>query len=489
MPTSSFFSGKTWFIYVIGILSGVLPVIFFAIGLEEFTIFPIAFLLVWMAISYPYEYVILTAALVPLSLQMDDIGGGLGLSIPTEPMMIFFVVLLVLRWLLKPSVSLEFIRQPIVWATILYLFWYFITSLTSTMPVISLKSLIARCWFAGIFFFYLSHRLDTRNNIQWLLFAMIIGATIMVSYTLIRHGAEGFVRLHSYTIMRPFFIDHGIYAAFLAFFIPILFVFGFYGEQFSLSPWWRVIFMGLFIIFLMGILFSYTRATWISIIGMLGLGVAIRYGVTFKQIIYFLCLAVGVFIWKNDTIIYELSRNKQDSAEQLEDHIKSVSNISTDPSNLERINRWKSAVEMAKEKPWLGFGPYTYTFQYAPYQRPQDLTLISTHAGTLGNAHSEYFMALSEMGIPGLLLILTLFLSSIYTGIRIYRKARIPWVRTLAIAVTLGLSTYYIHGLLNNYTEYDKIGVPLWGFLALLTALDVYHSQRTFSDEHSGSDS
>jgi putative inorganic carbon (hco3(-)) transporter len=108
----------------------------------------------------------------------------------------------------------------------------------------------------------------------------------------------------------------------------------------------------------------------------------VRWGLSFKQMLSGLMLLILVFIWQNEKIMYELSRNKQDSAEQLEDHIKSVSNISTDPSNLERINRWKSAVEMVKEKPLFGFGPYTYTFQYAPYQRPEDLTLISTHAGT-----------------------------------------------------------------------------------------------------------
>lgn len=470
-------------VIIVGVISALLPVLFFAIDLPLLSFFPLGLWMVWFAISYPLYFVLFISALVPLSIQIDDIGGGLGLTLPTEPLMIFFLGLLVVRFMLHPQLTLSFIKQPIVAFSLLYLTWYFITSLTSTMIETSIKSFIARCWFAGIFFFFLAKQLKTQLLIKAFLFVMIAGASIMISYTLIRHAGEGFVRLHSYTIMRPFFNDHGIYAAFIAFFVPVLVVFSVFGKDFRLSAFWRIVFTALLIIFLLGIVFSFTRATWLSIVAMIAFGLMVRWGVSFKQILSGLMLLILVFIWQNEKIMYELSRNKQDSAEQLEDHIKSVSNISTDPSNLERINRWKSAVEMVKEKPIFGFGPYTYTFQYAPYQRPEDLTLISTHAGTLGNAHSEYFMALSEMGIIGLLLVMALFLSSIYVGMKIYKNAKENWVKNLSIGITMGLFTYYIHGLLNNYTEYDKIGVPLWGFLAVLTALDLYQ-QKAESSTH-----
>jgi hypothetical protein len=41
----------------------------------------------------------------------------------------------------------------------------------------------------------------------------------------------------------------------------------------------------------------------------------------------------------------------------------------------------------------------------------------------------------------------------------------------------LGLVSYYFHGLMNNYSEYDKISVPWWGFLAILVSLDLYHNK------------
>jgi len=107
--------------------------------------------------------------------------------------------------------------------------------------------------------------------------------------------------------------------------------------------------------------------------------------------ISFIAVIAVVFLFINRIeIIDKLSKNKQDSSVKLSDHIKSMSNIATDASNLERINRWNSAIAMYKERPVLGWGPGTYMFQYAPFQKARDKTIISTNFAEGGNAHSEF---------------------------------------------------------------------------------------------------
>lgn len=64
----------------------------------------------------------------------------------------------------------------------------------------------------------------------------------------------------------------------------------------------------------------------------------------------------------------KLEKNRQDTSSNLEEHLQSISNISTDASNLERINRWHSAFRMFAERPIFGWGPGTYSFEYAPFQ-------------------------------------------------------------------------------------------------------------------------
>jgi hypothetical protein len=43
----------------------------------------------------------------------------------------------------------------------------------------------------------------------------------------------------------------------------------------------------------------------------------------------------------------------------------------------------------------------------------------------------------------------------------------------LAISAALGLVTYFTHGVLNNFLDTDKASAPVWGFAALLVALDL----------------
>jgi O-antigen ligase len=106
------------------------------------------------------------------------------------------------------------------------------------------------------------------------------------------------------------------------------------------------------------------------------------------------------------------------------------------------------------------------------------MTLISTNAGDLGNAHSEYIGPLSESGLLGGISFLLIAIYSLYIGIRLYLNAKREEVRFLSLSVVLGLSTYFIHGFLNNYLDTDKASVPFWGFIAIITALDIYHSEK-----------
>ena len=51
-------------------------------------------------------------------------------------------------------------------------------------------------------------------------------------------------------------------------------------------------------------------------------------------------------------------------------------------------------------------------------------------------------------------------------------------IKILSITILMGLSTYFVHGFLNNFLDTDKASVPFWGFLAMLVCIDVY-----FKDE------
>jgi hypothetical protein len=60
-------------------------------------------------------------------------------------------------------------------------------------------------------------------------------------------------------------------------------------------------------------------------------------------------------------------------------------------------------------------------------------------------------------------------------AMRVYRKSKDREVRMLTLATMLGLLTYYFHGLMNNFLDTDKASVPVWGFMAILVAFDLFY--------------
>jgi putative inorganic carbon (HCO3(-)) transporter len=300
----------------------------------------------------------------------------------------------------------------------------------------------------------------------------------LVIFTLVKHASEGFVRSSSYSVSWPFFPDHGMYAAAIAFCVPVLAFYTFNGRAFRFNYLWLPIAGFFLLILLFGIVVSYTRATWLSLIAAMGIFLVLKFRIRYSWILLSLAVVSIFAIIKQDDILYSLEANKQGSSDEIEGHVKSVSNISTDPSNLERINRWKCAARMVEKRPLFGFGPGTFVFNYGTFQKSSELTIISTNSGDLGDAHSEYFSALSELGIPGFVFWLCTVFISMGTAFKVIYKSAQRAVRLTAMMAILGLITYFFHALLNNYSQFDKIAVPMWGFMAIIVALDIFYLRK-----------
>jgi O-antigen ligase len=178
----------------------------------------------------------------------------------------------------------------------------------------------------------------------------------------------------------------------------------------------------------------------------------------------------------------KMEKNRQQSTTDFNKHLQSISNIKTDASNRERLNRWNCAIRMYEEKPLFGWGPGTYQFKYAPFQFAKEKTDISTNRGDRGNAHSEYLGPMAESGLPGLILIVLIVGVIIYRGTVLYSKSNNKEIRLLTLGILLGLITYFVHGILNNFLDTDKASVPVWAFAAMLVAMDVYHSKVKISE-------
>ncbi|TNE53628.1 MAG: O-antigen ligase family protein [Bacteroidetes bacterium] len=409
--------------------------------------------------------------LTPISINLEEYVEGIGLFIPTEPMLAAFTILAALRQLHKPFIPSYLFRSPLLWLMAAYLCWLLISSTVSSHPLVSIKFLIAKLWFVVPLFAFGSVYFESRVNRVRAIWLFTIGMTLAMIYTLVVHASYQFGEQEGHWVMSPLFKDHTIYGAMVAFNLPLL-----VGLYFSKKhgPLVQAFLWGLFVVNMIALYFSYTRAAWLSIVVALGVWAVIKLRIRFSLILgTTVVLALATFFsWT--TIQQTLEKNKSEhTTEDFGKRLESVSNVTTDASNLERLNRWACAIDMFVERPVFGFGPGTYAFEYARFQRPENLTIISTNFGNLGNAHSEYLGPLAETGLIGFLLVVGLVAYLFYLGITLY----VSWdptdreSRSLIMAMILALVTYFFHGLLNNYLDTDKASVPIWGIAAMFIVL------------------
>lgn len=468
---TAFFDNQKWF-YILLLSFIALQSYFIA---QEFYWFPalsVALLVLYFTVFSLDKLLLFITFMIPFSLNIELGDLGASLNLPTEPLMFGVLCVYLFRILYDGGIDRQLIRQPITWIIILQTVWLIISSLASTLPVVSLKFTLARLWFVVPFYFVLSQVFRKRAAIDWFIWLFVLPLCVVIGYSIINLYESGFDKQALYWVMEPFFKDHTIYGAVLALIFPVTLVYSFH-PSYSLPQRYVALFFSAFIF--LGILLSYTRATWLSLIASGVCFLLIYFRVKLWILLTGALIVVSVVVINQQEILIKLGRNKQSSSKDLGEHFKSVSNIRNDASNLERLNRWSSALRMGLAKPLTGFGPGTYKFKYGPYQRSNETTWVSTNSGRFGNAHSEYLGPFAEQGLPGVALTILLFITIVYQGILAFRTCANDNLRWLSMGALLGLISYFVHGFLNNFLDSEKAAVPFFALTAIIAAIRLYY--------------
>jgi O-antigen ligase len=432
-------------------------------------------LAILLVVIYSFEKIIyLIALFAPLSLPLSTLmpGFDFDMYLPTEPLLFGILIVFILKLIYERGFDKQILIHPVSLAVYINLIWIFLTALTSTMPVVSFKFLLSRIWFVAGLYFVTAKMFSEGKNLEKYIWLYVISLVIVIFYTINRHLGYGLWNKEvANFVPNPFYKDHTSYGAALAMYIPflILFSFGSFGSRKA-----KIISIIVLGILIMGFVLSYTRAAWLSfIVAGLVYGV-VKLKIRFKPLFITFFSVLVLFLLFQNKIFMSLEQNSEQSSADFKTHISSMTNISSDASNLERINRWSCAFRMFEDKPVFGFGPGTYMFQYAPYQLNENRTIISTNSADGGNAHSEYLGPLSESGVLGMLTFLLIIGSVIYTAVHTYMRVTDKRLKSFVLAALISLVTYYIHGFLNNFLDTDKLSVPFWGFTAMIVAIDIY---------------
>lgn len=412
---------------------------------------------------------------IPFSQKFELGSSGFALSLPSEGLLLVLSIIYLLIIVLKGEINTEVFYHPISKAWLLLFGWLAFSTVFSQIPLVSFKRLFVYFLFYLIYFFALAQTFKDLKNIKKVYWLYLIGLTPVILSILYMHSKWSFIVQIAFTICEPWFAEHTVYGACLAFIFLITSIFILKSKTLQVSHFKKIALILSLIVVGIGLYFSFSRAAWLSVFASGFLWFLMHYfKVSIKQISWtVLFLSVSFFLF-NEKIMDLAKENKAVSNKgDLSNQIQSVTNVSNDASNLERLNRWKCALRMFTDKPIVGFGLGTYQFEYGSYQKLEELTHISTFKGDKGNAHSEYLGILSEAGLPGLLLFLGLIFKIYKTAFNLFYQSENQKNKYMVLALILGLNSFFFHGIFNAFIDQDEMASLIFSACAGLVVLDI----------------
>jgi putative inorganic carbon (hco3(-)) transporter len=398
---------------------------------------------------------------IPLSFDVTLPDDHSGLIFPSELMAGILFVFTLFNILTNSEIKFKLLAHPVSFSLLLLWIGIAIATCYSNLPMVSIKSLLVFTVYLVVFYFhwFCDTKASAQDKIMMALKYYFMGLLLVVLMTIFKHAEYGFSRASAMNMPPPFFSDHTLYGSCLAFFIPL----SYYWYKTSTA---KLFYLISFLTLGFAIFLTYSRAVWMSLVAVVVLYYLLHLKISFKRLsLIFLSLLILVLLFQ-DSAVSLLSGNRSDSKArraQVSDQLKSVTNISTDVSNLERINRWKSAWTMFSQKPVTGYGPGTYQFNFIPFQKEQDKTEISVNyasnrfsQGMGGTAHSQYLLYAAESGLLAVLGLLATLFFTLKEGFALYYESSDEKEKLLIKALLGGYVTFVFHSFFNNFLDIDK---------------------------------
>lgn len=431
----------------------------------------------YLSLAHTFVFYLLLIVLIPLSIDIG-IGGGAQANSPSELMLLVLLIVLILFHKDYARSLRKTLVHPLAILLIADIFWQLIVSLTSEHIDVSFKRWGIHTIFIVGFFTTVTMIKDPKRLLKvWL--AYCIGLVPVMLFTFDNFWMYDFDPRTVFVISQPFFPDHTVYGACIAFVIPLLLILCVRWKKLQWKNWQTI---GLFIVTAIALVSEFialSRAAILSLAIAFLFGLLLRWKMRFRTLLFGLT-GIALVVFSLQTQIYEYFEETDAVSNdgQVTNHLSSVTNIQTDASNLERVNRWVCAIRMFEDRPFLGYGPGTYQFEYNKFQTTEFKTYISSNTGEKGNAHSEYLTYLSEKGILGGLIFLCIVFGAIYFGMKNHQQLEDPVLRLLNLGILLGLITYFFHGIFNSFMDQSKMAFLYFTGLGTLVWLSQFVGEK-----------
>lgn len=409
-----------------------------------------------IALVYDYRIIFYTL-LVCLSVSFDMSIGPLSLSVPTEPLLILGTGIWIILLLNNRTSIRNYINNPLVVLLILQLLLFTFNIFISIEPVLSLKYLLSKLWFFGGFVFFPILILKDERSYKAAFWCFFIPLMLSVLYTIINHAATGFSFDEVNQSARPLYANHVIYACTLGLIFPFaVAAIGWYKNNARI----KIILYTSIVILIFAIITSYTRTTWIAIIGA-GLSIFV-----FKSNYLKLSFVIGIIglvffcynlVHHNNYMKYAPNySNTNFNKDDFGKHMQATVEL-RDVSGMERVYRWVAAINLIQHHFWLGTGNNTFYPTYKTYANPSFVTNVS-HNPEHSSTHNYFLLVFCDQGVFGFLLFSILYLWAMLRTKLIYLSTNDKFIRTLMTATFAMLVLLLVHLFLGDMIEIEKNG-------------------------------
>jgi putative inorganic carbon (hco3(-)) transporter len=132
-----------------------------------------------------------------------------------------------------------------------------------------------------------------------------------------------------------------------------------------------------------------------------------------------------------------------------------------------RMELWSTAIRAIQDFPLTGMGMNTFR-KVMPVLYPMVLTSADVD---VPHAHNHLLQAALDLGVPGLIAYLSIWLLAAALLVDVYRRGKKPIYRVMASGYGAGLLAFFVFNMPNAIPLGSRAGVPFWLTLALVVSL------------------
>jgi putative inorganic carbon (HCO3(-)) transporter len=155
----------------------------------------------------------------------------------------------------------------------------------------------------------------------------------------------------------------------------------------------------------------------------------------------------------------------------IRDRVASMGNVKSDGSNIERLNIWRTTVDMIRDRPLLGVGKGNYTTVMDQYRERYG-------AGAHSHAHNTLLQVTAENGLVGLIGYLYIWFVFFREMIRTLKPETGSLTRGVAVGVIGALVGFHVAGLFEYNLGDSEVDAMMWFIVGLGLAARAGHFEK-----------